>query len=131
MTWTKEEQHVATHRRNFPIMVNQRKSVGGWNVEIVTPDGERLKPEASLVELCTVDGQIGVMPGHEQLATVLDVGELVIHNGQQRDVYLVGGGFARVQPGRLSVLAFSLERATNGEALEKCRSRRQELLGDG
>ena len=104
---------------------------GDWHVEIVTPDGAHLKPAATLVELCTADGQIGVMPGHERLITVMDVGELVIHNGSRRDVYLVGGGFARIQPGRLSVLAFSLESVTDGTGLEKCRARRRELLDDG
>lgn len=101
-----------------------------WHVEIVTPDGTHLKPAATLVELNTVDGQIGVMPGHERLVTVLDVGELVIQNGRQRDVFLVSGGFARVQPERLSVMAFSLERATDDAALEKCRARRSEFLDE-
>ena len=117
-------------------MLNQRASIGDgtsgkWHVEIVTPDGEHLKPAATLVELNTVDGQIGLMPGHERLITVLDVGELVIHNGRQRDVYLVSGGFARVLPERLSVLAFSLERTTDDAALGRCDARRRELLGDG
>lgn len=106
-------------------------SCDDWPVEIVTPDGERLHPQATLVELVTLDGQIGVMPGHEQLVATLDVGELVVHNGNLREVYLVGGGFARIQPGRLSVLAFSLEHQTDGAALEKCRARQRELTGDG
>jgi ATP synthase F1 epsilon subunit len=101
-----------------------------WRVEIVTPDGEQLKPAPTLVELNTVEGQIGVLPGHERLITVLDMGELVIHNGRQRDVFLVSGGFARVLPERLSVLAFSLERATDNAALARCDTRRRELLGD-
>jgi ATP synthase F1 epsilon subunit len=116
-------------------MLSQRDLVGRgttqeWHVEIVTPEGEALHPQATLVELSTPDGQIGVMPGHERLVTALGVGELVIHNGRQRDVYLIGGGFARVHAERLSVLAFSLERATKGVALEKCRARQRELLGD-
>ncbi len=115
-------------------MLNQRDTLDDaadaeWQVEIVTPDGVHLKPAATLVELNTTDGQIGVMPGHQRLMTALEVGELVIYNGPQRDAYLVGGGFARIQPGRLSVLAFSLERPGNGATLEKCRARRDELLG--
>lgn len=116
-------------------MGNQQGSIdngenGEWHVEIVTPEGTRLRTAATLVELSTSDGQIGVMPGHERLMTVLDAGELVIHNGREREVYLVGGGFARIQPGRLSVLAFCLERATDVGALENCQSRRRELLGE-
>ena len=102
----------------------------GWHVEIVTQDGAQLKRAATLVELNTMDGQIGVMPGHERLMTFLDVGELVIHNGRQRDVFLVSGGFARVLSERLSVMAFSLERTTDGAAMERCHARRRELLGD-
>lgn len=103
---------------------------GTWHVEIVTPDGERLDRPATLVELPTLDGQIGVMPGHEKLLAVLEIGELVIHNGPQRDVFLVSGGFARVLPERLSVLAFSLERATERAALEKCQTKRREFLNE-
>lgn len=132
----REGEHNKTHSHTFSIMLREQESESGgtngdWHVEISTPDGAHLKPAATLVELCTADGQIGVMPGHERLVTVLDVGELVIHNGSQREVYLLGGGFARVLPGRLSVLAFSLERGTDGTALEKCRARRDELLDDG
>lgn len=132
----KDGKHDKTTTTKFTIMLRQQESNSGgtngdWHVEISTPDGAHLKPAATLVELCTADGQIGVMPGHERLVTVLDVGELVIHNGPQRDVYLLGGGFARVLPGRLSVLAFSLERGTDGTALEKCRARRDELMDDG
>ena len=101
-----------------------------WHVEIVTPDGANLKLTATLVELITTDGQIGVMPGHERLLTVLNVGELVIHNGLKRNVYLVSGGFARIQPERLSVLAFSLEYDTDKVALGKCCALRREFLGD-
>jgi F-type H+-transporting ATPase subunit epsilon len=101
-----------------------------WRIEIVTPEGERLQPEATLVELVTAEGQIGVMPGHERLLTVLDIGELIVHNGRRREVYMVGGGFARVMPGSLSVLAYSLERTGEDQALEKCKARQRELEGD-
>jgi len=116
-------------------MRNQLDSAGSgtnnsWQVEIVTPDGDALHPPATMVELATTDGQIGVMPGHQRLLTTLEVGELVIHNGRQRAVYLVGGGFARVQAEGLSVLAFSLECVTDSAAVQKCRTRQRELLGD-
>ncbi len=103
---------------------------GPWHITIVTPDGVQLKSVATLVELSAMDGQIGVMPGHERLMTVLEMGELVIHNGPRRQVYLVSGGFARIQPGRLSVLAFSIEQTADAAALERCRARRCALLGD-
>jgi F-type H+-transporting ATPase subunit epsilon len=103
---------------------------GAWHVEITTPDGACLRPTATQVDLTTMDGQIGVMPGHERTLTVLDVGELVIHHGDQREVMLLGGGFAQITPGRLSVLAFSIEHASDDVALERCHARRQELLGD-
>jgi len=132
----REGERDTTPTHTFTIMLKQQESVSGgtngdWHVEICTPDGVQLKPTATLVELSTVDGQIGVMPGHERLVTVLDIGALVVHNGSQRDVYLIGGGFARVMPGRLSVLAFSMENATDAPALEKCRARRRELLDNG
>lgn len=118
-------------------MLNQRATIGSgtsgeWHVEIATPDGEHLNSAATLVELNTTDGQIGVMPGHERLMTILGTGELVIHNGAHREVYFVGGGFAQIHPGRITVLAYSLEHA-HSAALEKCRTHQQEYSdkGDG
>jgi F0F1-type ATP synthase epsilon subunit len=52
---------------------------------------------------------------------------MVIHNGRRRDVFLVSGGFVRVSLERFSMLAFSLERATDSTALKKCRALRREL----
>jgi F-type H+-transporting ATPase subunit epsilon len=97
-----------------------------WRVEIVTPDGEWLRPNASLVELATTEGQIGVMPGHQPLLTTLELGELVVHDGDERTVFLVGGGFASITPERLSVLAFSLERKLDEPARRRCEARRKE-----
>ena len=98
-----------------------------WQVEIVTPDGECLRPNASLVELATPEGQIGVLPGHQPLLTTLELGELVVHDGDERTVFLVGGGFASITPLRLSVLAFSLERQLDESARRRCEARRKEL----
>jgi len=98
-----------------------------WHVEIVTPDGECLRLNAWLVELVTTAGQIGVMPGHQPLLTTLELGELVIYAGDQRSVFLIGGGFARITPERLSVLAFSLERSLDAPARRRCEARAKEL----
>ena len=125
-------QLVPAPKRILNIMPDQQEAIGAgtngaWHIEIATPDGTHLHPTATLVELSTTDGQIGVMPGHGRLLTVLDIGELVIHNGRQRDTYLVGGGFARITPERLSVLAFSLERNLDEPAWRRCESRQKEL----
>ena len=98
-----------------------------WQMEIVTPDGEHLHAKPWLVELTTTDGQIGVMPGHAPLLVNLDLGELVIYEGEQRTGFLVSGGLARITPGRLSVLAFSIEQELDESAHHRCEVRRKEL----
>ena len=135
MVRTNQGQQPESLGHSFLIMLDQRTSIrdgasGGWHVEIVTPDGAQLNSPATLVELYTADGQIGVMAGHERLIAVLDEGELVIHNTHQRVVFSIGGGFVRVQPCGVSVLAFSLEVATDPSAMEKCTEQRRKLIGD-
>ena len=95
---------------------------------ITSPEGEFLRRPATLVELATAAGQIGVMAGHERLLTTLEIGKLTVWNDRQRETFFVGGGFARVMPTRVSVLALTVAAATDDRALERCRARFVEWL---
>jgi F-type H+-transporting ATPase subunit epsilon len=86
-----------------------------------------LRPKPWLVERTTTEGQIGVMPGHTPLLVDLDLGELVTYEGEQRQTFLVSGGFARIMPERLSVLAFSIEVNLDAPARQRCEARWKEL----
>ena len=61
----------------------------------------------------TIDGQIGVLPGHIPLVTVLETGIMRVQTGQEQEQKLaVSGGFLEMSPNnRLTILAETAELA--------------------
>ena len=58
-----------------------------------------------------VEGQLGILPHHAPLMTILQAGELVVRRGAEEDILAISGGFLEVRPDRVIVLADSAERA--------------------
>ncbi len=57
-------------------------------------------------------GEIGIIPGHAPLLTVLRPGEIrVTLQGGKQDVYYVSGGMLEIQPYYMTVLADAVQRA--------------------
>jgi F-type H+-transporting ATPase subunit epsilon len=74
-------------------------------LEIVTPEARVYSDTIDAVVIPTVEGEVGILPGHIPLLTQVADGELrVTKNGVT--LYLaVGGGFAEVEGDRVQVLA--------------------------
>jgi F-type H+-transporting ATPase subunit epsilon len=67
------------------------------HVEVVTPDGEVYRDEVSMVVLPGVEGEMGVLPRHEPLVTLLRVGETRARRGDGTWSYIATGmGYAQV-----------------------------------
>lgn len=76
------------------------------NVELVSPERSLWSGEASMVVVRTVEGDLGVLPGHEPLLAVLSNGVVRIDATEGSPVRaLVVGGFLSVADDRVSVLA--------------------------
>ena len=59
-----------------------------------------------------LDGQLGILPKHAPLMTVLKPGELTVKKSGEDDMYVaVSGGFMEVIGNRVSVLADACERS--------------------
>lgn len=59
-------------------------------------------------------GEIGIMPGHSPLLTLLKPGEVrVTLQGGAEEIYYISGGILEVQPQVITVLADVVERAEN------------------
>lgn len=73
-------------------------------LEIVTPDAKTFSDDVDMVVVPGVEGELGILPMHIPLLTVMRPGELkVTKNGQ--DTYLaVGEGFIEVTQTSVSVL---------------------------
>ena len=92
-------------------------------VHVVTPEQEVWTGEADMVVATAIDGEIGILPGHEPLLAALDVGRLSIESGGGKEEAAVDGGFLHVKDNRVDVLA---EHAEIGGDVDEFRERRKE-----
>ncbi|MGW7295026.1 F0F1 ATP synthase subunit epsilon [Streptomyces xiamenensis] len=79
------------------------------HVELVAADRKVWSGEASLVVARTTSGDIGIMPGHQPVLSVLQSGPVTIRttgeSGTGTVVAAVHGGFLSYTDGKLSLLA--------------------------
>ena len=75
------------------------------HLEFVSPESVLFSGDVNQVDLPGVEGDMGILPGHAPLVTILRPGIVTIFNGGTRTPIVVTGGFAEVGPDGLSVLA--------------------------
>jgi F-type H+-transporting ATPase subunit epsilon len=80
-------------------------------LDIVTAEQSVYSEEVDMVIAPGVQGQLGILPHHTPLMTMLEPGELVVKKGGEEFYLAVSGGFLEVRPDRVIVLADSAERA--------------------
>lgn len=81
------------------------------HIEIVAAERRVLEDDVDEVIAPTPKGQIGILPRHAALLTLLVPGEMRLRKGDQETILAIGGGFLEVNDNRISVLADSAERA--------------------
>jgi F-type H+-transporting ATPase subunit epsilon len=74
-------------------------------LELVTPERRVLSEEVVEVRIPGVLGELGVLPGHTPLLTVLGTGPLAYTRDGREHRLALQGGFAEVLPDRVTVLA--------------------------
>ena len=80
------------------------------NVSVVAADHEVWSGEASMVVARTVEGQIGILPGHEPLLAILAEGEVrVTLNGGESITANADDGFLSVENNTVTVVARQAE----------------------
>ena len=85
-------------------------------LEIVTPEARVYSDTIDTVVIPTVEGEVGILPGHiPLLAQVLD-GELRVTKGNSTELLVVSGGFVEVEGDRVHVLA---EHAISEEKIDE------------
>jgi F-type H+-transporting ATPase subunit epsilon len=85
-------------------------------LEIVTPEARVYSDTIDTVVIPTVDGEIGILPGHIPLLTQVEHGELRVTKGNTVSFLAVGGGFAQVSGDKISILA---ERAITEDKIDE------------
>ena len=80
------------------------------NVSVVAADHEVWSGEASMVVARTVEGQIGILPGHEPLLAILAEGEVrVTLNGGESITANADDGFLSVENNTVTIVARQAE----------------------
>ncbi len=85
-------------------------------LEIVTPEARVYSDTIDTVIIPTVEGEVGILPGHIPLLTQIEDGELRVSKNGQTELLVIGGGFAQVESDRVRVLA---EHAINEEKIDE------------
>jgi F-type H+-transporting ATPase subunit epsilon len=101
-------------------------------LDIVTAERIVYSEEVDTVIAPGVEGQLGILPHHAPLMTILQAGELVVRHGSREDIMAISGGFLEVRPDRVIVLADSAERAEeiDVERAGAAKKRAEERLRD-
>ena len=79
--------------------------MAGLHFEFVSPETVLFSGDVDQVDLPGVEGDLGVLPGHAPMVTLLRPGIVTIIREGQREPVVVVGGFAEMGPGGLIVLA--------------------------
>jgi len=85
-------------------------------LEIVTPEAKVYSDTIDSVVIPTVEGEIGILPGHIPLLTQVDGGELRVTKGSETLFLAISGGFAEIDGDKVRVLA---ENAINEEKIDE------------
>lgn len=98
-------------------------------LEIITAERQVYSDEVDLVVAPGVDGQLGILPHHAPLMTVLQPGEVVVRKDGSDTYMAVTGGFLEVIGNRVTILADACERSEEIDearaqaAMERARDR--------
>jgi len=101
--------------------------------EIVSQDRSVYSGDVDIVIAPSTEGQIGILPGHAPMISVLGLGLLRVRRGDEEEVFTVTGGFIEIQPDIVTVLADASEKVEeiDIQRAEQARARAQKLLEEG
>jgi F-type H+-transporting ATPase subunit epsilon len=99
-------------------------------LRVVSVERSLFEGDVDFIVANGADGELGVLPRHAALMTILKPGALKIVQGTEEQLLFVGGGFLEVLPDRVTVLADVAEHAEeiSIEQAEAARKRAQERL---
>ena len=74
-------------------------------VTVISPEASMFDGEADSVVAPAFDGEVGILPHHAPLMTLLGEGTLVVRQGGASHRFQVRGGFLQVVDNRVRVVA--------------------------
>lgn len=89
------------------------------SLEIITAEQQIYGDEVEMVVAPGVDGQLGILPHHAPLMTMLQPGEILIRKDGADTFMVVTGGFMEVLGNKVIILADAAERS---EEIDEARA---------
>ena len=80
-------------------------------LQVVSADRSLVNEQVDEVQIPGADGYLGILPGHTQLLTTMQVGMMWYRQGSEKHYLSIAFGFAEVQPDRVTILAQIAEKA--------------------
>ena len=104
--------------------------VATFKLEIVTAERMIFSDDVSAVIAWGVEGQLGILPHHAPLMTMLQPGDLMIRKGREEEYLVISGGFLEVRPDKVIILADACERVDEIDVAraEEAKKRAQETM---
>lgn len=78
-------------------------------LKIITPDRLFYEGAVKMVEFNTMEGEIGVLPGHIPMTVIVKPGVLTITEESEEKIAALHEGFAEILPDRITILAEIIE----------------------
>lgn len=99
-------------------------------LDVVTAERVVFSDDVDVVIAPGVEGQLGILPHHAPLMTMLKPGELLVEKSGEEFSLVITSGFLEVRPNRVIVLADAAERVEEIDLAraEEARRRARELL---
>ncbi|WP_294796399.1 F0F1 ATP synthase subunit epsilon [uncultured Fenollaria sp.] len=78
-------------------------------LKVVTPDKLFFEGEIDMLVARTIEGDVGILFNHSPLVTILDIGRLVIKDGDERKIAACAGGYIDVRNNNITVVSDACE----------------------
>jgi F-type H+-transporting ATPase subunit epsilon len=101
-----------------------------FKLEIVTAERMVFSDDVSAVIAWGVEGQLGILPHHAPLMTMLQPGDILIRKDKEEEFFAISGGFLEVRPDKVIILADACERVEEIDIAraEEAKKRAQETM---
>jgi F-type H+-transporting ATPase subunit epsilon len=94
-------------------------------LEIVTPERRVYSDEVDSVALPGSEGELGILPHHAPLISLLGAGELRVRKGAAEESFAIVGGFVQVRPDKVVVMAETADLAAEIDIERALEARRE------
>lgn len=102
------------------------------HLQIIALDRIAYEDDVDIVVLPGEEGQLGVLPRHARIVTLLEPGEVLTRKAGEETSLVISGGFAQIGPDSVTILSDAAEYAKDidmGRA-EEARRRAQERISN-